>query len=74
MPPGRWNRFRIRLVGDRVTVDLNGKRVIDNAQMPGVNDKGPILLQHHGDMVEWANLYVRELDEKGEPVGGGAWR
>lgn len=61
-PAGQWNRFRIRLVGDRVTVDLNGKRVIENAQIPGINERGPILLQHHGDAVEWANIYIKELE------------
>ena len=63
--PGEWNRFRIRLIGDRVSVDLNGTRVIDNAQIPGINERGPILLQHHGDPMEWANIFVRELDENG---------
>lgn len=65
LPAGQWNRFRIRLVGDRATVELNGKRVIDNAQIPGINERGPILLQHHGDPIEWANIYVRELNEDG---------
>jgi hypothetical protein len=60
-PPGQWNRFIITMKGDRVTVDLNGQRVIDNAQLPGVAKRGPIALQHHGDPVEFANIYVREL-------------
>jgi sialate O-acetylesterase len=60
-PPGEWNRFRIVMKGDRVTVDLNGVRVIEDAQIPGVNARGPILLQHHGDALEFANIYVKEL-------------
>jgi hypothetical protein len=59
--PGKWNRFRIRMQGDRLTVNLNGKTVIENAQMPGVPAKGPIALQHHGAPIEFANIYVREL-------------
>jgi hypothetical protein len=60
-PIGQWNRFFITMKGDRLTVTLNGKRVIENAQLPGVPAKGPIALQHHGDQVEFANLYIREL-------------
>jgi hypothetical protein len=60
-PIGQWNRFHIIMKGDRLTVTLNGKRVIENAQLPGVPEKGPIALQHHGDPVEFANLYIREL-------------
>jgi Domain of Unknown Function (DUF1080) len=64
-PLGQWNRFVITMKGDRLTVDLNGKRVIDNAQLPGVPPRGPIALQHHGDAVQFTNLFIRELG-KGE--------
>ena len=60
-PPGEWNRFRIAMKGDRLTVALNGKPVIDNAPLPGVPAWGPIGLQHHGDPIQFANIYVREL-------------
>jgi len=59
--PGKWNRFRIRLQGDRLTVNLNGKTVVENAQLPGLPNKGPIALQHHGAPIEFANIYLREL-------------
>jgi hypothetical protein len=59
--PGQWNRFRIRMQGDRLTVNLNGRTVIENAQLPGVPRRGPIGLQHHGTPIEFANLYVRAL-------------
>ena len=59
--PGRWNRFRIRMVGDRLTVNLNGKTVVESAQLPGVPRKGPLALQHHGAPIEFANIYVREI-------------
>ena len=61
-PPGQWNRFVITMKGDRLTVVLNGKTVIEEAQLPGIPAKGPIALQHHGDPVQFANLYIRELD------------
>jgi hypothetical protein len=61
-PVGEWNRFRITLVGDRLTVVLNGQTVIDNCHLPGVPSEGPIALQHHGDPIEFANIFVRRLD------------
>ncbi|MEQ1862119.1 MAG: DUF1080 domain-containing protein [Chthoniobacteraceae bacterium] len=60
-PFGKWNRFFITLKGDRVTVVLNDQTVIDNAQLPGIPPEGPIALQYHGDDVEFANLFIREL-------------
>jgi hypothetical protein len=61
-PIGQWNRFIITIKGDRLTVNLNGKVVIDNAQLPGVPKKGRIALQHHGDPIQFANLFIRELE------------
>jgi hypothetical protein len=60
-PVGEWNRFHITMRGDRLTVVLNGETVIENARLPGVPAKGPIALQHHGDPIQFANLYVREI-------------
>ena len=47
--------------GDRLTVILNGRKVIENAQLPGVPTRGPIGLQHHGDPIRFANLYLKTL-------------
>jgi len=60
-PFGKWNRFHITLRGERVTVVLNDKTVVENAQLPGVPPEGPIALQYHGDEVEFTNLFIREL-------------
>jgi hypothetical protein len=60
-PPGKWNRMKIKMQGDRLTVVLNGKTVLDNARLPGVPADGPIALQHHGAPIEFANIYMREL-------------
>jgi hypothetical protein len=38
--------------------------VIENAQLPGVPTRGPIALQHHGDAIEFANIFIRELDQE----------
>jgi hypothetical protein len=60
-PVGQWNRFEITLVGDKVTVVLNGKTVIRQARLPGLPKRGPIALQHHGDRIQFANIYIKEL-------------
>jgi hypothetical protein len=61
-PIGKWNRFVITMKGDRLTVELNGQTVIQNAQLPGIPARGPIALQHHGDPIEFANLFIKELE------------
>ncbi len=62
-PIGQWNRFHITMNGERLTVVLNGKTVIENAELPGVPQRGPIALQNHGDAVQFANLFIRELKD-----------
>ena len=47
-PVGAWNTFLITMKGDRLTVNLNGQKVLDNAQLPEVPAKGAIALQMHG--------------------------
>jgi len=59
---GQWNRFEITLIDDVVTIVLNGKTVIRNARLPGIPDKGPIALQHHGDPIQFANIYIKEIE------------
>jgi len=60
-PVGQWNTFEITIKGDRLTVLLNGTKVIDDAALPGVRPRGPIALQHHGDPVQFGNIYIKEL-------------
>ncbi|MHC4946800.1 MAG: 3-keto-disaccharide hydrolase [Planctomycetota bacterium] len=61
-PIGEWNRFVITMKGDRLTVVLNGRTVIEDAALPGVPASGPIALQQHGGALEFANIYIRELE------------
>ena len=60
--PAQWNRFVITLKKDRVTVVLNGQTVIDHVPLPGIPARGPIGLQHHGDPVQFTNLFIKELE------------
>ncbi len=62
LPIGEWNRTMITLVGDRLTVSLNGRVVIDNAQLPDIPAEGPIGLQHHGSAIDFANLWILERE------------
>ena len=71
-PIGEWNRFRILVVGDTVTVTLNGKNVIDRAHLPGMPRRGPIALQSHGCPVEFQNVFVRNLGRESSADGRAA--
>src|SRR3989442_7364214 len=46
---GQWNTFEITMRGTRLTVVLNGEEVISQAELPGVDARGPLALQHHGE-------------------------
>jgi hypothetical protein len=60
-PVGEWNSFTITVKGDRMTVELNGEKVIDNLQMVGCPAEGAIALQHHGNPIQFKNVYIKEL-------------
>jgi hypothetical protein len=71
-PVGEWNSFEITLKGDRLTVVLNGKTVIENAELPGIPKRGPLVLQHHGgfangvytgppSLVQFRNIRIKPL-------------
>ena len=71
-PTGEWNTFHIKMVGDKATIKLNGKTVVDNTPLENFWERGqplpargPIELQHHGNKLWFKNIYVKELpDEK----------
>jgi hypothetical protein len=67
-PIGQWNRFFIRMVGDKVTVYFNQKLVVDNVVLENywerdkpIYPKGQIELQHHNSTLFFKNIYLREL-------------
>lgn len=67
-PIGEWNTFHIKMVGDKVTIHLNGKLVVDNVALENYWEKdkpcyptGQIELQNHGNTLYFRNIYVKEL-------------
>ncbi len=70
-PVGEWNRMMAHVVGDRVTIVLNGLKVIDNAQLPGLQEtSNPIGFQHHGGPL--SAKQIENLRKGGETVEDGA--
>jgi HEAT repeat protein len=70
-PVGEWNTFRILMIGEKVSVWLNGMLVVDNVTMDNYWDRsipifpsGPIELQAHGTDLAFRDIYVREISEK----------
>lgn len=67
-PFSEWNLLRIIQVGERTTVFLNDKLVVDHARLknywaPGapLPKLGRILLQTHGGEIRWRNIFIREI-------------
>ena len=67
-PFGEWNSFRIRQIGAKTTVFLNGKLVVDHATLENYFDRkqpliarGPVQLQTHGGEIRWKNIFLREI-------------
>lgn len=58
---GDWNRYVITVKGDELTVVLNGKVVLHDAKLPGVKPTGKLGFQHHGNPLQFANIFVKEL-------------
>ena len=70
-PVGDWNTFRIVMIGEKVSVWLNGELVVDNVILENYWDrnipifpKGAIELQAHGTDLAFRDIYVREISEK----------
>lgn len=74
-PVGEWNTFVVILIGDRVTVLLNNHMVLEQARLPEIPERGPLVLQHHGgpdkngdlrpasSLVQFRNIWIKSLDE-----------
>ena len=67
-PIGEWNTFYIKMVGEKVTIKLNGKLVVDEVVLENYWERakpiyptGQIELQNHGNNLYFRNIYVREI-------------
>ena len=69
---GEWNTFKITMKSNKMSVELNGISVIENALLPDLPASGRIGLQHHGSkkdgewvsppsLVQFRRIYVKEL-------------
>ncbi len=69
-PIGDWNHFYIKMVGEKVTVYLNGVLVVDNVTLENYWDrsipifpKEAIELQAHGNELAFRDIYVKEIND-----------
>ncbi len=67
-PVGQWNTFRIVMKGERVTVYLNGIKVVNNVVMENywerdkpIYPNGQIELQAHSTPLYFRNVFIREI-------------
>lgn len=67
-PVDQWNSFRLKMIGEKVTVWLNSELVLDNVTMENYweRDKpiyptGQIELQNHGNTLYFKNVYIKEI-------------
>ncbi|RNC65550.1 DUF1080 domain-containing protein [Proteiniphilum sp. X52] len=65
---GEWNTFLIRMIGERVSVWLNGELVTDNVILENFWDRSqPIFpveqieLQAHGSKVAYRDIFIKEI-------------
>jgi hypothetical protein len=70
-PIGSWNTFKIKMVGERVTVHLNETLVVDNVVLENYWDRsrpifptGQIELQNHGNTLYFKNVFIREIPRR----------
>ncbi|MCK9410844.1 MAG: DUF1080 domain-containing protein [Prolixibacteraceae bacterium] len=69
-PVGEWNHFYIKMVGEKVTVILNGVLVVDQVPLENYWDrsisifpKEAIELQAHGTDLAFRDIYVNEIND-----------
>jgi len=54
--PGKWNRCRVRLTGDKITVEINGE--LANEATGCEAGAGPICFTSEGNPIEFRNIRV----------------
>lgn len=70
-PLGEWNNFKIKMVGEKVSVWLNGVLVVDDVTLDNYWDRNQsifpmeqIELQAHGSQVWYRDIYLKEIPRK----------
>tara|TARA_B100000886_G_scaffold196279_1_gene135259 strand:+ start:499 stop:1440 length:942 start_codon:yes stop_codon:yes gene_type:complete len=67
-PAGEWQRYDITLIGRRVSVIANGKKIINDQIIPGITGgaldskeglPGPIMLQGDHGTIEYRNIKIQ---------------
>lgn len=73
LPVGEWNRLRIQMIDDKVSVLLNEKLVVDETVLenywePGepIYKSGQIELQSHTTPLSFRSIYIKELPESSD--------
>lgn len=64
LKPDKWNKLRIKVVGDRVQTWLNGQPMVDFSDEKIGKANGSIALQIHdggGIKVRWRKMFITEL-------------
>ncbi|MFH5885559.1 DUF1080 domain-containing protein [Halalkalibaculum sp. DA3122] len=76
-PVGEWNHMRIKMIGERVTVHLNGQLVVPNVVLENywnrdkpIYPEGQIELQAHNTPLYFKNVFIREIPRT-EPLFNG---
>jgi hypothetical protein len=67
-PIGQWNTLRVRMIGDKVSIWLNGQQTVNEQVLDNFFDRkrpvlptGQIELQTHGSEIRFRNIYIREI-------------
>jgi hypothetical protein len=70
-PAGEWQKYEIALIANRVTVILNGTKIIDNGEVPGItggaldaneSEAGPIMLQGDHGLIQYRKVVLTPLN------------
>lgn len=74
-PAGEWNSFDVTIVGDVITVYLNGKLIQDKVELKGCTGgaldgddtkPGPLMLQGDHTTVWYRNIWIKPLPSQEE--------
>lgn len=74
---GEWNHMRIKMIGEHVSVHLNGQLVVPNVVLENywnrdkpIYSEGQIELQAHNTPLYFKNVFIREIPRR-EPLFNG---